>query len=100
MLCYGVPMVFKKNPIAPVFVEIYEVTESCLTGPLDRLEGHPNFYCREKVYITFDDNISKKCWLYFGKDAIRYGKEVKPDSTGVINWSSPWRKVKEEAPLS
>lgn len=44
---------------APILGEVYRVTEEELAA-LDMLEGHPNFYRREKVDTPF-----KKAWMYF-----------------------------------
>jgi gamma-glutamylaminecyclotransferase len=45
--------------------ELWEVTDELLKGPLDRLEGHPDYYKREKTSVV--NNKGEKCeaWLYF-----------------------------------
>jgi gamma-glutamylcyclotransferase (GGCT)/AIG2-like uncharacterized protein YtfP len=87
MKCFGVPMVFDVDEArhGPVAVEVYSVTKEQLTGPLDRLEGHPTFYCRKKINIRIG-NDTHKCWLYFGNGHRDYGDDVQPDSNGIIEW--------------
>lgn len=41
-----------------ITVEVYRVTDKCLEA-LDSLEGHPNWYKREKI-----DTPWKKAWMY------------------------------------
>jgi gamma-glutamylcyclotransferase (GGCT)/AIG2-like uncharacterized protein YtfP len=61
--------------------EVYEVDHSDLIFSLDRLEGHPNFYCREEVPVVMDDGTIEKCWLYFcehkGSTAVPDGDFVR-----------------------
>jgi len=45
-----------------VFGEVYRIDESTLNS-LDAIEGHPDFYCREKVNTPW-----KKAWTYFLPD--------------------------------
>ena len=86
MKCYGVPMVFKEPSTAPVFVEVYRVKEKQLHGPLDRLEGHPNLYCRKPTKVIVDDK-ELVSWLYYGHNRTSdYGKEIKPNEQGIIKW--------------
>lgn len=94
MKCFGVPMVFdtEENRVGPVAVEVYSVTQEQLTGPLDRLEGHPTFYCRKRVSIRIG-NETKKCWLYFGNSGRDYGDDVQPDSNGIIEWKGRHKRA-------
>ena len=87
MKCFGVPMVFDTddNRVGPIAVEVYSVTKDQLTGPLDRLEGHPTFYCRKKINIRIG-NETHKCWLYFGATYRDYGNDIQPDQDGIIYW--------------
>ena len=41
-----------------IFAEIYEVDEETFKA-LDRLEGHPNFYCRRQVSTVYGP-----AWIY------------------------------------
>ena len=61
----GIPYVSKNNPVSQVVGEMYEVSKEVLEGPMDRLEGHPVFYKREKTPITLDDGTKSEAWLYF-----------------------------------
>lgn len=59
----GIPFVSKK-PRVQITVEIYELPIDLLPR-VDRLEGHPNCYCREEVNCILDTNEEVKAWLYF-----------------------------------
>lgn len=61
----GIPFVSKSEALHRVTGEVYEVTESAMTGPLDRLEGHPGFYTRELTPIELEDGTTEDAWLYF-----------------------------------
>lgn len=55
----GIPYVYySDDPKSKVYGEIYSVPWSVLTGPIDRLEGHPSFYKRE--FINQLDGV----WVY------------------------------------
>ena len=49
--------------ISPIFGEVYEVDREGLAA-LDLLEGHPDFYCREKM--TTENNV--RVWMYILQD--------------------------------
>lgn len=60
--------------------ELYRATEAVMAR-LDRLEGHPNFYCRKKVPIVGEDYVA---WTYFLSDRTIQGltekyKQIVPD---------------------
>lgn len=57
----GFPGLVKSDDLEPqkVVGEVYQVNEETLQS-LDWLEGHPRFYCREKVPTPF-----KNAWAYF-----------------------------------
>ena len=59
----GIPFV-SKNPRVQVTVEIYELPMNELIF-VDRLEGHPDFYCREEIDCILDTKEQRKAWLYF-----------------------------------
>ena len=54
------PAVFPadKESATPITIEVYRVTDECLLI-LDSLEGHPDWYKREKVSTPW-----KKAWMY------------------------------------
>ena len=54
----GFPGVLKGGE-TPISGEIYEINEGDLQR-LDRLEGHPTFYCREQISTPYGDS-----WIYF-----------------------------------
>jgi len=59
----GLPMVDEANPISPIHGELYLVDAHTLAA-LDRLEGHPSFYCRKWVPIRHPGGTGY-AWLYF-----------------------------------
>jgi gamma-glutamylcyclotransferase (GGCT)/AIG2-like uncharacterized protein YtfP len=48
----------------PVVVDVYEVDDDGLQGPLDTLEGYPNFYNRTLVTIVDGIGEEHQAWLY------------------------------------
>lgn len=61
----GIPFVSKQEEVSQITGEVYEVSKELLEGPLDSLEGHPRFYCREKVAYTTEEGEKGEAWLYF-----------------------------------
>ena len=61
--------------------EIYEVDDPTLAD-LDRLEGHPSFYCREVVRSSKGD-----VWVYLIKDSSYYNGGYPLVKDGV--WRGP-----------
>ena len=59
----------------PVFGEVYKITPEILAR-LDRLEGHPDFYCRsmEDIWQTMEQNCPVwTAWVYFlSKDSAEH----------------------------
>jgi len=66
----GIPFVFKDEKISNISGELYEVTEDTLVNALDRLEGHPRWYCRELVDVTCNGELHK-AWIYFNNKSGR-----------------------------
>jgi len=60
----GIPFLIKADPVSHVHGELYEVNAVTLKQ-LDRLEGHPDWYCREQVEIISATNQTITAWLYF-----------------------------------
>jgi gamma-glutamylcyclotransferase (GGCT)/AIG2-like uncharacterized protein YtfP len=56
----GFPAVIPADAVTatPITIEVYRVTDQCLMV-LDSLEGHPDWYKREKVETPW-----KKAWMY------------------------------------
>ncbi len=60
----AVPYVVKGMRVSHILGEVYEVSKRTLSE-IDRLEGHPEHYRREKVEIVLEDGRILRCWLYF-----------------------------------
>lgn len=58
----GIPFV-SKEPLHNVVVDVYKVDNDTLEN-LDSLEGHPEWYCREKIPVKVGDT-RMEAWLYF-----------------------------------
>lgn len=56
----GFPVIYRSEELSKsILVEVWEVDEETLTGDLDRLEGHPSWYCRELVPTKYGE-----AWIY------------------------------------
>jgi gamma-glutamylcyclotransferase (GGCT)/AIG2-like uncharacterized protein YtfP len=51
-------------------VELYEVPKQGVLGPLDSLEGHPNFYERQQRTFNLPNGKTDTAWLYIYKRPI------------------------------
>lgn len=60
----GIPFVIKTEQVSNIHGELYQIDENTLKQ-LDRLEGHPDWYCREKVEIVSASGQTIIGWLYF-----------------------------------
>ena len=61
----GLPYLYPEKGVGEfVDVEVYDVDDNLLAR-LDRLEGHPNWYKRERVLIDLDDWSKTTAWVYF-----------------------------------
>lgn len=70
LLIEGLPyMVNKKGFGHNVEVDVFMVDRQGLSE-IDRLEGHPRWYKRERVPIVLDDDSVMDCWLYFNDKSI------------------------------
>lgn len=72
MLSAGIPYVCKcvdEEKMGRISVEVYEVDDNTLKN-LDRLEGHPEWYKREPVYVDIEGVGSLAAWLYFNEGAL------------------------------
>lgn len=80
----GFPVIFPvshSEETSPTIVaEVYQVTEERLTGPLDRLEGHPSWYKRELV-----DTPYGKAWIYVMQDE-RYKEHTRIESGDFVEF--------------
>ena len=73
MYSLGIPFVSKSNEMCKIHGEVYEVDKRTFNN-LDMLEGHPNWYKREKINVYLlpnKKNIKQikevKAWLYFNE---------------------------------
>lgn len=57
----GFPFAVRGDGIA--YGEVFRVTPSILKD-MDYLEGHPTWYQRELVEVTFDDGENHNAWIY------------------------------------
>lgn len=73
MTCEGIPFVHPdiSEDGNNIVVELYAVDDKIFAN-LDRLEGHPDWYKREKTAILMDNGLKATAWLYFNP------KEIKP----------------------
>lgn len=51
-----------------VVVEVFSVPESHMKGPMDSLEGYPQWYTRELVEVKTGEQEACEAWLYFWPD--------------------------------
>lgn len=72
-----------KDPATQIFGDLVEVGPETLKV-LDRVERHPDWYCREEVEVEMDGK-RYKAWLYF---------TVQPDTEGVLVESGDYYTVK------
>ena len=71
MYISGVPFVSKQFDLYKIMGEVYEVDKLTLND-LDMLEGHPNWYKRELILVSYvslkGKMVNEKAWLYFNED--------------------------------
>lgn len=60
----GLPFAVREEAVSPIVGELYLVDCSILAR-LDRLEGHPDCYCRERVVIEMKVGLVEEAWVYF-----------------------------------
>ena len=64
----GLPYLYNDKGVGEfVEVEVYDVDDQLLSR-VDQLEGHPNWYKREKVLVDMDDWSKTTAWVYFLDD--------------------------------
>lgn len=77
----GIPYVVKEEKISTIKGEVYEVGRAELTA-IDKLEGHPKYYRREKVRVRVENGDEVEAWFYFLNSenefdrvrVVRYGR--------------------------
>ncbi len=65
MYICGVPYVVSSEKVSTIKGELYRVGEKVLKE-IDRLEGHPWGYKREKIKVCLEDGSIVFAWMYFG----------------------------------
>ena len=61
----GIPFAIKEEKVSKIQGELYLVNAATLTD-LDRLEGHPGWYCREEISVVLEGKGAEvTAWLYF-----------------------------------
>jgi gamma-glutamylcyclotransferase (GGCT)/AIG2-like uncharacterized protein YtfP len=69
MYISGIPYVVKEQPVSFIHGELYQVNSIQLER-IDRLEGHPEWYCREQVQIIDEQKQLVTAWMYLFPDRI------------------------------
>lgn len=69
----GIPYLVKGKKVSHVKGEVYKVPEYVLKQ-IDRLEGHPFFYKREKAKVVLKDGKEIDAWIYFFRKSISYAR--------------------------
>ena len=76
---YGFPRVIYDGPeTSNIHVEVFEVDN---LDNMDRLEGHPNFFCRREIDVALEDGATTKAWMYFHPhlDANEHAEYIQSD---------------------
>ena len=68
-----------------VFGDLWRANDEALAS-CDRIEGHPNWYCREEVDVRIDSDTVVKAWLYIMKAEGLSGDVMTPDKNGILDW--------------
>lgn len=66
--------------------EVYEVNDDTLAR-LDQLEGHPNWYERQREIVRMDDGITREVWIYimpFSNTSCGFYPVVNPNWSGSL----------------
>lgn len=60
---WGFPRVIDSGrPLSNIHVEVYEVDSM---DNMDRLEGHPDFFCRKPTRVVLSSGKVVDVWMYF-----------------------------------
>lgn len=59
----------------------------------DKLEGHPNFYTRQKIRASLDNGGNSSIWIYLIENPRGiYGERlIRPNGEGLIEWKQEYR---------
>ena len=79
----GLPYLYAEKGVGEfVDVEVYDVDDELLAR-LDQLEGHPNWYKRERVLVDMDDWSQSTAWVYFLDEPTPQGVAFTDSYTGT-----------------
>jgi len=76
----GIPYAVKDQQTSFIYGELYQITAGQLER-IDRLEGHPEWYCREQVQIVGDHKQIVTAWMY-----------LFPERIGTLNATGRYKK--------
>jgi gamma-glutamylcyclotransferase (GGCT)/AIG2-like uncharacterized protein YtfP len=81
----GITSLFGGEAVSRIYAELYRVDELTLEIA-DRLEGHPEWYRREKIQIVTDLGNNLTGWLYFYPE--KRGTSVKSGRATATVWTA------------
>lgn len=85
---WGPPCAVKTDKGLPLVVEVFQVSDETLEGPLDMIENNGRVYIREVMPINMDDGTVQQAWLYVHNtqfDQWRREEETLPEE-GYFEW--------------
>jgi len=69
----GFPLLFPSETDNSIYLEVFQVSEKLLLK-IDRLEGVPHLYSREKIFLN---EINSDVFIYVITNREPYGEEIK-----------------------
>lgn len=82
----GFPGVIQSNDGAYVTGEIYQVDDVTFSN-LDRLEGYPSMFSREKfIFIQDYRDETEEAWMYLYNNNFNHSLFVEPNDYGELVW--------------
>jgi gamma-glutamylcyclotransferase (GGCT)/AIG2-like uncharacterized protein YtfP len=93
----GLPYLIEKKGMGHnVEVDVFKVSDTKLKE-LDRLEGHPTWYCRKQVEINTGKRILT-CWIYFNLKELDGSKELHKTYTQSYKKIDSWFETTDAKP--
>lgn len=98
-MVFAVPEKFAKSyagNLGMVKGHLYKVSDSVLMD-VDRLEGHPNFYCRTPVTVAFGALKTKvTAGIYLGNPRNLGGRrDLQTPIDGFLEWGRDWERPED-----